>query len=53
MYADCFGFTEEEVFAALDDFDMGDRKEIVKKWYDGFTLENIVIYTIRGLLQII
>lgn len=37
MYADCFGFTEEEVFAALDDFDMGDRKEIVKKWYDGFT----------------
>ena len=37
MYADCFGFTEEEVFSALDDFGMGDRKEEVKKWYDGFT----------------
>ena len=37
MYADCFGFTEEEVFSALDDYGMGDRKEEVKKWYDGFT----------------
>jgi len=37
LYADCFGFTEEEVFSALDDYGMGDRKEKVKKWYDGFT----------------
>ena len=37
MYVDCFGFTEEEVFSALDDYGMGDRKEEVKKWYDGFT----------------
>ena len=37
MYADCFGFTEEEVFSALDDYGMGDRKEEVKQWYDGFT----------------
>ena len=37
MYADCFGFTEEEVFSALDDYGMGDRKEEVKKWYDGST----------------
>ena len=36
-YADCFGFTEEEVFASLDDFGMGDKKELVKQWYDGFT----------------
>ena len=37
LYADCFGFTEEEVFAALDDYGMGDKKEEVKRWYDGFT----------------
>ena len=37
LYADCFGFTEEEVFAALDEYGMGDKKEEVKQWYDGFT----------------
>ena len=36
-YADCFGFTEEEVFAALDECGMSDRKQEVKSWYDGFT----------------
>ncbi|MCI9596686.1 MAG: AAA family ATPase, partial [Firmicutes bacterium] len=36
-YADCFGFTEEEVFAALDEQGLSDRKEEVKAWYDGFT----------------
>ncbi len=36
-YADSFGFTEEEVFAALDEQGMPDKKEEVKTWYDGFT----------------
>ncbi len=35
-YGTSFGFTEEEVFAALDEYGMGDRKTDVKKWYDGF-----------------
>ena len=39
-YADAFGFTEEEVFAALDLFGMAERKQDVKKWYDGFTFGN-------------
>ncbi len=37
MYADCFGFTEEEVFSALDEYGMQDRCADVKRWYDGFT----------------
>ena len=37
LYADSFGFTEEEVFAALDEYGLGDRREEVKHWYDGFT----------------
>ena len=37
MYADSFGFTEQEVFGALDEYGMGDRREEVKKWYDGFS----------------
>lgn len=36
-YEDCFGFTEEEVFAALDEFGLSDQKQQVKEWYDGFT----------------
>ncbi len=35
-YADSFGFTEEEVFASLDEFGLSDRRQEVKNWYDGF-----------------
>lgn len=35
-YADCFGFTEEEVFAALKEYGLSDREQQVKDWYDGF-----------------
>lgn len=37
QYADCFGFTEEEVFTALDKFGMSEKKDVVKQWYDGFS----------------
>ena len=36
-YATSFGFTEEEVFKALDDMGLGSEKQGVKQWYDGFT----------------
>ena len=36
-YADSFGFTEEEVFAVLEEYGLSDQKEQVKSWYDGFT----------------
>ena len=36
-YSKCFGFTEDEVFAALDEQGLSDKKDIVKTWYDGFT----------------
>ncbi len=37
QYATAFGFTEEEVFKALDDTGLGEEKQGVKAWYDGFT----------------
>ena len=40
-YEDCFGFTEEEVYKALEVYNMADEKEKVKKWYDGFTFGDI------------
>ena len=39
-YADCFGFTEEEVFRSLEVYGLADRKADVKEWYDGFTFGN-------------
>ncbi len=35
-YITSFGFTEEEVFAALEECGLGKEKEQVKRWYDGF-----------------
>lgn len=39
-YETSFGFTEEEVFQALEDLKMGEQKELVKSWYDGFVFGN-------------
>ena len=39
-YADAFGFTEEEVFAALEELGLEEEKAGVKSWYDGFTFGN-------------
>lgn len=36
-YATSFGFTEDEVFAALDECGLCDKKVLLKCWYDGFT----------------
>lgn len=36
-YEDCFGFTEEEVYAALDEYGLSNSKQQVKEWYDGFS----------------
>lgn len=36
-YEDSFGFTEQEVFDALEEFGLSEQKKNVKTWYDGFT----------------
>ena len=36
-YMDSFGFTQEEVSAALQEFGLTDRESMVRDWYDGFT----------------
>lgn len=35
-YTTSFGFTEQEVFSALEECGRGGEKEQVKRWYDGF-----------------
>ena len=51
-YATSFGFTEEEVFAALDAGGLGEEKEKVKEWYDGFVFgEHSDIYNPWSILN--
>lgn len=38
-YADCFGFTESEVFQAMDEYGYTNKNEL-KEWYDGFVFGN-------------
>ena len=40
-YATSFGFTEKEVFDALDEVNMSNEKAVVKEWYDGFTFGDV------------
>ena len=37
QYETAFGFTEGEVFNALDEQGLSEKKQEVKSWYDGFT----------------
>lgn len=36
-YEECFGFTEGEVFTALEEYGLSDQRQRVKNWYDGFS----------------
>ena len=40
-YTTSFGFTEEEVFAALDEHGLSGEKDEVKRWYDGFNFGKV------------
>lgn len=53
-YAEYFGFTEQEVFQALNDMGLGNEKEGVKSWYDGFTFGSITdIYNPWSIISFI
>lgn len=39
-YETAFGFMEKEVFAALEECNLADKKADVKEWYDGFIFGN-------------
>lgn len=51
-YEDSFGFTEEEVFSALDEYGLSERKGDVKRWYGDFTFGNRTdLYNPRSILN--
>ena len=52
QYATCFGFTETEVFQALDDFGLSTEQQMVKQWYDGYMLEEYQIYNPKAVVSL-
>ncbi len=41
LYADSFGFTQQEVWDALEEYGLSSKKDKVRNWYDGFTSGNM------------
>ncbi|MES2200285.1 MAG: AAA family ATPase [Chlamydiota bacterium] len=48
-----FGLLEEEVFALLTDYDMGDKLEEVRKWYNGYHIGSYSVYNPWSILNYI
>ena len=51
-FADDFGITSEEIDKVLEDFNVEDKKDEVKRWYDGYRIGNVEgIYNPWSLLN--
>jgi hypothetical protein len=50
-FADCFGFTEEEVKDACAMYDKSDKYEDVKRWYDGYRIGGQDMYNPWSIVQ--
>ena len=48
-----FGFTQEETDRMLDDYSMGNRKEEVKEWYNGYLFGDQTVYNPWSVLSFI
>ena len=51
-YAASFGFTEQEVFSALESFGLENEKNEVKRWYDGYFLNDYQVYNPRAVVSV-
>ncbi len=49
-YAELFGFTNEEVKQLLKDYNLSDKYDVFKEWYDGYQIGNSEIYNPYSVL---
>ena len=49
-YSDCFGFTESEVKELLAYYDLSDKYQDMKEWYDGYLFGDAEIYNPWSIL---
>jgi len=50
-YDEYFGFTEAETAKILSDYDLEDKAEEVKNWYDGYVFGNQTVYNPWSILS--
>lgn len=50
-YSEHFGFTEQEVLQAMEYYQVQERFEDMKKWYDGYTFGDTEIYNPWSVLK--
>jgi hypothetical protein len=53
VYADKFGFTEEEVAKIVTDFDVADHAEDLRRWYNGYLADDSILYNPWSLINYI
>ena len=53
VYADKFGFTEDEVTKILADFEVMDHLDNVRQWYNGYLADGITLYNPWSLINYI
>ena len=51
MFANSFGFTEEEVKEVLNEYELSDKFNDIKKWYDGYNFCGETIYNPWSILK--
>lgn len=52
-FAECFGFTTEEVEAMLDYYEVGEKKDEVKHWYNGYLFGQTEVYNPWSIINYI
>ena len=50
---DCFGFTQEEINNLLDYYDLINKRDEIKDWYDGYLFDKTEIYNPWSVLNYI
>ena len=50
-FATCFGFTEQEVKDACQIYELGDKYDEVKRWYDGYRIGEQEMYNPWSIVQ--
>ncbi|MDJ0837071.1 MAG: AAA family ATPase [Acidobacteriota bacterium] len=46
-----FGFTESEVTAVLEDFNLADRRDEVREWYNGYRFGSYIMYNPWSIME--
>ena len=52
-YAEHFGFTQDEVKKICEDYEMPQKYEVIKEWYNGYIFGNVNVYNPWSVMQYI